>query len=151
MRQFSGAVRSTATAATINVAGAQLWNPGTRSIWLTQIGWAKTVATVDNIALLRSSARGTVTSLAAVQSNDNEYQSAPFSTAGMDITPTVQPTYVSATAYLFRFNLGAAVGAGFIWNVPRDGIEIPPGAGLAVVTPVAVVLQPADCIFVWNE
>ena len=151
MRQFSSAVRTSATAATANIAGAGLWNPGTRAIWLNQISWFKTVATADNIAVLRNSARGTATNLAAVQSNDHDYMGAPFSTAGVDVAYTVQPTLVSATAYLFRAHMGAAVGAGFIWNVPGLGIEIPPGAGIVLVTPPATVLQPADCTFVWTE
>ena len=57
---------------------------------------------------------------------------------------------VIAGPYMARTNLPAAIGAGFIW-VFAEPIEVPAGTGLAVVTPVAVILQPADYTYIWDE
>jgi hypothetical protein len=42
------------------------------------------------------------------------------------------------------------VGAGFQWKF-SEPLEIGPGRGLAVFTPVAVILQPSDFTFIWDE
>lgn len=153
MRGFSVGGRTTVTTAVAFRTGVQLWNPSTsRSLYVTQISWAKTVATVDNIALGRTSARGTITtSVVPVQQNDADNVAAPRSTAALDIVFSVIPTYAPATPIaMFQWNLPAAIGSGFILPIP-DAIEVPAGTGLALYTPVAVILQPADSTFWWRE
>jgi hypothetical protein len=153
LRSFSVGGRSAATAATANHAGAVLWNASsTRTLHVTQISWAKTVATADNIGIVRASARGTAGStVTPAQQNDYTYDAAPPSGALLDLAAySVQPTLISSTAYLWRFHLPAAVGAGFLLPFP-DPISVPPGQGLVILTPPATVLQPADVGFFWME
>ena len=151
MRAMLGG-RTAATAATANVAGCALWNPhASIRLRVYEIWWCKTVATVDNLALVRISARGTATSsITAVQANETDYAGAPTSGAILDVTYSAQPTIISSTAPLMRWNLPAAVGSGAIWSFPEE-IEIPAGQGLAIITPPAVILQPADVTFRWAE
>ena len=153
MRGFSVGGRTAATAATANHAAATLWNASsTKGVYVTQISWAKTVGTADNIGIVRATARGTAGStVTPAQQNDSDYQAAPPSGCLLDMAAySVQPTLASATAYMFRFNLAAAVGAGFILPLP-DPIFIPAGAGLVILTPPATILQPADVSFFWKE
>lgn len=153
MRSFAISDRTAATAATANHAGAQLWNASAnRSLFVTQISWAKTVGTVDGLGLVKSSARGTPgTSLTAVAQNDVDGDAAPPSGAILDKAAfTVQPTLVSGTAYGFRWNLPATIGSGFILPLP-DPIRVAPGTGLVIVTLGNVILQPADVAFFWRE
>lgn len=144
--------RTAATAATANVAGAALWNPhASVRLRVYEFSWGKTVATADFIALARISARGTATSsLTAAQVNETDYAVAPPSGAILDLTYSGQPTLISTTSFMFRWPLPAAVGAGLIQSLPEE-LEIGPGQGLAVITPVATILQPADVGFAWAE
>lgn len=154
MKRFSIAGRTSISAATINTPVVGLWNPSTtRPLWLTAIGWAKTVGTVDNFAILRTSTRGTPAStLTPVQANDEDNEAAPITGALLDLGAySVAPTLVSATVYPFRWNLPATVGAGFILPMQGDGMKIGPASGLVILTPVAVALQPADVTFFWSE
>lgn len=153
MRAYSAGGRTAATAATANHAGAALWNASTtKSIFVTVISWSKTVATADNLGLVRITTRGTAGStVTPVAQNDADFDQAPPSGALLDLAAyTVQPTISSATAYQFRWNLPATVGCGFILALP-DVIEIPAGGGLCLVTPPATILQPADVSFFWRE
>lgn len=153
MRSYMAGNRTTATAATANVAGAALWNPSTvKSLFVTAISWSKLAAVVDNLGLVRISARGTpALTVTAVAQNDVDADATPPSGALLDAGAySVQPTLVSATAYMFRWNLPATIGAGFMLPFPRC-IRIPAGQGLCLVTPPAVILQPADVSFFWDE
>lgn len=153
MRGFSVGGRTVLTAATANHAGATLWNPSTsKSLYVTQLSWAKTAAVADNIGIVRSTARGTAgSSVATAQQNDFDFDAAPPSGAVLDLAVyPVQPTLASATAYMIRWNLPAAIGSGVIMPFP-DQIEIPAGTGLTIVTPPAVALQAADVTFWWRE
>lgn len=152
-RPFSVAGRSAATTATANHCGGALWNPSaTKSIFVTQLSGSKTVATVDNIGLVRISARGTAGStVTPVAQNDYSFDAVPPSGALLDLGAyTAQPTIVAAGAYIWKWNTPAAIGSGFILPFPKP-LEIPAGAGLAIVTPPAVILQPYDYTFWWEE
>ncbi len=146
--------RSVATAATANHAYAQLWNPHTTSrIDVQEIHIAVTAAVVSNYGLLRSpTTRGTAGSTVTptIESSDGRDVAPPSGTL-LDLAAfTAQPALASATAYMNRWNLPAAIGAGMIW-VFGDPIKVPPLTGLVVVTPVAVIGQPIDITFVWSE
>lgn len=141
--------RSAATLGTANHAAAQIWNPHVSvRLKVTEMHVAITTAGVANLGLLRTTVRGTPGSTVtpAIQSaSDREL--APPSGFLLDLALfAVQPTLDSPTAYLERWNLPAAVGAGLILPFP-EGIVIPPGAGLAVVTPTAVVFPASDFSF----
>lgn len=153
MNKYSIAGRSVATGATANAVGTALWNPSTaKPIWVCEIKAFKTVATVDNPGLVRITARGTATLTVTPDiDNDKSRRLTPPSGALLDLTYSAQPTL--ADPYLERTNLPAAIGSGLIWVYPNedDWIEVPPGTGLAIATPVAVILQPMDVTFVWKE
>ncbi len=152
MSTFMVAGRTTVTGATINVAAAGIWNPhATARLRLREIWIASTTAGVSNIGLLRASARGTATNRPVVLSENISNDNASLSAFSLDLTYTVQPTYVSATAYLGRWNLPAAVGAGVIITFPDAGLAIYPGAGIALVTPQAVIFPVSDVTFVIDE
>lgn len=142
--------RCVATAATADNVGAALWNPSsTRALWVTAIMWAQTVATVSNPGIVRTTTRGTQT-LTFTPDIDNDVlrDLTPATVAVLDATYSAQPTV--AGPYLMRTNLPAAIGSGFILPFPRP-IKVPPGTGLGIATPVAVILQPADVTFFWDE
>lgn len=144
--------RSLATAATANHCAFQLWNPSsTRTIFVCAVSFVQTSATVSNIAITRSSARGatptaTVTPTIA---SDYERKISPPSVAVLECaTFGTQPTLDGED--LYRWHNPAAIGSGFM--VPFEskdlpGIAILPGAGLTINTPVAVILQPGDATF----
>ncbi len=152
MSDYAVGGRSSATAATANHAGAALWNPhSTIPLRVTEIAWSKTVATADNLAIMRITARGTAGStVTPTIVNDFLRGVAPPSGALLDLAAyTVQPT-LDGSLYLYRWNLPAAVGAGIFWTF-RTPLRVPPGTGLALVTPPGTVLQPADVTFAWTE
>ena len=141
--------RSLATAATSNHCGAQLWNPSTtNACWVAAISLAQTAATISNVSIKRSTARGatptaTVTPTIA---SDMDRAIIPPTVAVLELaTFTTQPTLEGVP--LWSWNNPAAIGSGFV--IPFEtkdlhGIKIPPGTGLCVYTPVAVILQPFD-------
>lgn len=145
MSEYYVAGKTAATAATINNVGGALWNPGSSPIDVFEIGWNKAVATADELAVVRITARGTATSTVTPTSvNDTENSRAPASGAVVDVTYSAQPTV--GAIYMYRWNLPASIGCGIILTFPT-GIRVPGGAGLAIATPIATILQPADVMF----
>lgn len=153
MAQFSVGGRTAASAATANHVGAQFWNPSSsRSVYVTAVSWFQTVATVSNPAIQRSSARGATPTTTVTPDIDNNWDRdvAPASAAVLELaTFSSQPTLAGPD--LFKANLPAAIGSGFLVPFTGRGIKVPAGTGLCVYTPVAVILQPADCTFFWEE
>ena len=152
MSRFSVAGRSAASGANIDDVGVHLWNPhATISIYVREVWGFKTVATVDNQALVRTTTIGTTPGTTVTPDLDNHFarRYAPISGATMYLQGFATEPVV-AGPYMMRTNLPAAIGAGFIW-VFSEPLEVPAGTGLAVVTPVAVILQPADYTYVWDE
>lgn len=143
--------RTANTAATADNVGAALWNPhATKDIYLRELHWFQTAATVSNPGLVRISARGTASaSVTPDIDNDDLRLLAPISGAILDITYSAQPTV--STPYLHRTNLPAAIGSGFIWVFVGLVLRIAAGWGIAVATPVAVILQASDVTVVWEE
>lgn len=150
--RWSLAGRTANTAATANHVAAQLWNASsTRTIWVTAIGWSKTVATADTVALKRSTARGATptTTITPTIASDWEREIIPPSLAVLELsTFTTQPTLEGVAA--FQYSLPAAQASGFILPFETkdlQGIKIIPGAGLCLFTPVAAILNAADVFF----
>lgn len=150
--RFEVGGRTANTAATANHVAAQLWNPdSTKPIYVREIHWAQLNATISNVALQRSSARGATPTSTVTPDADNAYnaQTAPPSASVLELsTFGTQPTL--ATPPIRRTNLPAAIGSGFIW-VFEPPLEIRPATGLCIATPVAVILQAADVTFIWDE
>lgn len=152
MERYGVGGRSVATAATLNHAGAALWNPSTNiQLSVYEIHWFKTVATADSLGLGRITTRGTPGSTVTPDADNNfgRSKNTPGSGALLDLAAyTLQPTL--ATPPILRSNLPAAIGAGLIWVFNQPWI-IPPGEGLCIFTPLAVILQPGDVNFIWDE
>lgn len=149
--------RSTATAATADLVAANLWNPSSAvPIWVREIHVASTTAGVSNLAINRSSARGTGPSSTVTPDIDNDVDKAIATPAGalldLGTYSTTAPTLDKPA--MERWNLPAVIGAGAIFvfgERGRGAIKVPPGAGLAVYTPVAVILPASDITYVWEE
>lgn len=150
MDYIAGA-RTAATAATADTAAVNLWNPhASIRLAISEIHWFKTVATADNIAILRATTRGTQTTTVTPNiGNELGRLVAPPSGAVIDTAWSAQPAKDGAV-YLNRANFPAAVASGAMWTFPEPLI-VPPGAGICLVTPVATALQPADVTFRWAE
>lgn len=150
--RWSLAGRSANTAATANHVAAQLWNPSSnRPVWVSAIALAQRAATVSNIALKRSTARGATptTTVTPTIASDYEREISPPSAAVLELaTFGTQPTLEGVP--LFSWNDPAAVASGFI--IPFEtkdlqGIKILPGAGLCLYTIDAVIFQASDITF----
>jgi hypothetical protein len=148
--------RGLATAATANHVLAQLWNPSsTRSVFVTGISLAQTAAVVSNSSVRRSSARGATptSTVTPTIANDYERKIIPPTVAVLELaTFGTQPTLDGPE--LFKWNEPAAIGSGFM--IPFEtkdvqGIQVLPGAGLTISTPVAVIHQVADVTFFCME
>ena len=98
-------VRTNATAATTNVQAAVLWNPhATIRLRVYEISWFKTVATADNLALLRVTGRGTPTTTATPTiENETDRAVAPPSGAVVDTAWSTGPTITTSPP---RFDSG---------------------------------------------
>jgi hypothetical protein len=152
VNRYSVSGRTAATAATANHCGAQLWNASSsRSLWVVEIHWVQTAAVVSNLGVVRTSARGATPASTVTPDADNDFDgtAAPASGALLDLGAFgTQPTLGSPVP--FRWNLPAAIGSGLMWVFPTP-FRVLAGTGLAIHTPVAVILQPADVTFVWEE
>jgi hypothetical protein len=150
--EYNLAGRSANTAATANHCAAQVWNPSTtRPMWVTAIALSQRAATVSNIAVKRSSARGATpaTSVTSAASNDLDGDAAPPTVCVAEFGAFgTQPTLTGNV--LFQWNNPASIGSGFIVpfaNPNRHGLKIGPASGLCIYTPDAVILQASDITF----
>jgi hypothetical protein len=152
MDRFSVAGRSADTAATADHVAGALWNPSSNvPLFIAEAHIFLVGATISNVGLIRTSTRGTPGST-VTPDLDNNYsrQAAPLSGALLDLAAySAQPTVQGP--YMKRGSMAAAQGAGFIWVFGKDGIKVPPGTGIALATPVAVILQDSDITWVWDE
>ncbi|MGH2690734.1 MAG: hypothetical protein ACRDKW_18285 [Actinomycetota bacterium] len=152
MSRYSVAGRSADTAATANHVAAQLWNPSAiKALEVVEILVVQVGATVSNHSLQRSTARGTAGST-VTPDIDNDYSRAlaPPSGVLLDLAAfSVQPTLAGPDA--FRANAPAAAGVGFGWSFYSKPYEVPPGTGVCILTPVAVILQDSDFTFVFDD
>jgi hypothetical protein len=132
--------------ATARSVAANLWNPSAGArIFVYEIWICDTAATAANIGIARTSARGTAsTTITPTLDNAIERDTVPPSGFILDVAWSVAPTVTAAD--LPRWNLPAAIGAGVIMPFP-DPITIPPGTGLAIITPVAILLPICDITF----
>jgi hypothetical protein len=152
-RYSVGGRQGVVTAATADHCAAQLWNPhATVSIYVVEVHWTKTVATLDHPSLIRTSGRGATPNNTVTPDIDNHFNRrfAPVSGTVLELgTFGTQPTV--AGPYLARTNLPAAIGAAWMYGFHDEPIEVPAGTGLAVATPVATAIQIGDATFVWDD
>lgn len=151
--RYAVAGRSAATAATADQAGCHLWNPhATKSIYIREVWWFKTVATADNPGLVRTSTIGTTPGTTVTPDADNAFDRHAAPPSACVLYLATFATYpVVQGPYMHRENLPAAIGAGLVWSFLDEPVEVPAGTGFAVATPVATILQPGDATYVWDE
>jgi len=129
------------TAATINHAVAQLWNPSTDApIEVMEAKVSINTATAVVPGLRRSSARGTAgaSTTTGAENVTQSPRSAPPSGAILDVAAfSVQPTLIGSN-WLDGWQLAAAVGSGFVWTWRGAPVIVPPGEGLVIVTQTAI-------------
>ena len=148
--------RTAATAGTNGAVGCALWN-ASASMWLTvyEVSLFATTAPAASAAaaIQRISARGTATSTVTPGiANDTNGTNAPSTGALLDVTYSAQPTAVGTlvTNALWRFPLSAVISAGFE-KAFTEGIRVPPGQGLCIMTVGAVILPASDVSFLFDE
>jgi hypothetical protein len=115
--------------------GAELWNPhSTITLFVKEIHWFKTVATVDNASVQRSTAKGTAGSTVTptIASSFSRGVDRPSGATLELATFSAQPTLEGVP--LLRANFPAAIASGAMWSFRNQPIEIPPGAGLCIAT-----------------
>ena len=141
-----------ATAASADHALASLWNPhATARIRLVEISVVATTAPAagSGLELRRITTRGTPGSTVTpgIQNHDAR-ELAPPSGVLLDLAAfTGQPT-LEANG-LWGWILGAVIGSGFIYPIPR-GLVIPAGAGIALVNRAAIAVPACEVTFVWE-
>jgi len=141
------------TVATVDHAIVQLWNPdATKRIKVLEVGMFKAGAGTanDSMYLARTSTIGT-SATTVTPDADNAWagDKAPSSAAVLKVAAfSVQPTLL--TPPLWGWVSSAAAGAGVIWPTPR-GIEIPPGAGLAMVQRQATIWPTSEVYYVFED
>lgn len=148
MAIYEAGVLTVATAATADNAYAALWNTGSVvRLRIRELGITSTSATASKVALKRISARGTQT---ATQAGAPIDAGDPAAQGTLDFTYSVQPT-VSGN-YFRRAHLAATIGVGLVWSWwGGPGLTVAVSAGIALVTPTALIGQPVELYVVWEE
>jgi len=151
MNRYSVTGLTTATAATNAVGIATLWNPSTaKSIFIVGIKVYKTIATVDVHALARISVRGTAAATVTPDiDNDYDHGLAPVSGALLDVG-AYSGALTALTPSLESIYLPAAIGSGYNIVFPK-AIQVKQSAGFGIITGAAVIGQPCNVTFIWDE
>jgi hypothetical protein len=141
MARFVCTGKNAASAATIDLAQLQIWNPSTsKRIKVLQIHFSKiTAGAADEPVIRRSTARGATPATTTTPTSVMEYEqiAAPPSSFVCEFGAFgTQPTF--AAGHLHGFIVPAAVGSGLMWVFDDNGIEIPAASGLCVVTGIAL-------------
>lgn len=139
MARYAVNGKTAATAATIDHAIAEVWNPSTsKRIKLMQLWVAKQAAgAADEPVLRRSTAKGTAGSTVTPGSvQEYEQIAAPPSAFTLELAAfSVQPTL--AAGPMHGFVLPASIGSGIIW-VFDEPVEIKAGEGVVLTTGIAL-------------
>ena len=144
-----------ATAATIDHAIVQIWNPhATARITIWEVGVVTTVAPVAaaGFVIRRSTARGvgSASSFAPTLEHSTGRDSAPSSGFFVDLAAfTTQPTLVAGELGP-AWVLVAAIGSGVILPIQR-GLVVPPGTGIVLVNRAAIALTASEVSFVIED
>ncbi len=143
--------KTSATAGTIDVAVATIWNPSAvkRILVLECHVFKQTVGAADEPVIRRTTARGTATTTVTPGSiNEAEQIAAPPSGFLLDLAFSVQPTI--AAGNLYGAVISAAVGSGMVW-VFSNPIEVPAGAGVGIFTGIALAFPVSRVSFVVED
>ena len=145
---------SAATAATLNLVIAQFWNPhATARLRVSELHICnQSGATVGNLSIQRSTARGATPAVTVTPDIDNNLDRtiAPPSGAVLELAATFGTPPTLDTSRLRGWTMTAAVGAGVIYTW-ASGLVIPPGTGLCVVNAAAVAFPISDVTVCWDE
>lgn len=140
MARYAVNGKTAATAATIDHAIAEIWNPSTsKRIKLLQLHVVKqAVGAADEPVIRRSSAKGTAGSTVTPGiAQEYEQAVAPPSAFTLELaTFSVQPTLIAGP--LHGFVLPASVGGAMVWVFDDQGLEIKAGEGIVLTTGIAL-------------
>ena len=150
-QRYSVSGRNAATGASVDQAGAVLWNASAiKVIYCREISGFTSSAVAWALQLIRTSTRGTPGSTVTPDiDNNRDRLLAPQSTCVLDLglfssAPTVQGPAMART------HLGAVIGSAFGW-IFDPPIAIPAGTGLAIANVPATASPTVDWTFVWEE
>lgn len=150
---YTARVRTAAPAATADVAFLNIWNPSTtQRVKFVSIGLFKTAAGAagDACRLRRTTARGTSSSSVTPDIESHSTRGiAPPSGLILDLDWSVEPT-ITAKDLGFGWVAPNVQGAGIVYPIP-GGLEIPPGAGIALVQTAAAAWPASDATISWLE
>ena len=145
--RYEAAIRSAAAPAA-GAAWVELRNAANRRVLVEELACTLGAATVSPFGLIRATAQG-----AGGAATATGVATDPADTAAGELTLAVAafgtaPTF--GTAYLRRFQMGAAIGAGFhwVWSEARP-LVIPPSASLVIVA-IAAPAATSDWFCRWQ-
>ena len=152
MARYMVGGRGVVTSTTQYDPEAVLWNASTvKDLYLTEVGWSSSAATTANIALIRTTTRGTPGSTVTPDiDNDRDRLLAPASGALLDLGAFTGTLPTTAGPSMGLALLPNVAGSQFV-AVFRPPIRIPAGTGLAMATSQAAALGAGDVFFVWDE
>jgi hypothetical protein len=136
-----------------------LWNAGTtRKVRVIEIGYHGTAGIAtgpQSLSIRRISTQGTATTVTPDIDNAWDHDVDDPSAVVINHTYTAQPTLASpAVGPAFAIaDQSGSIANGFIWSNP-DGIEVGPGAGLAIVqtqNQASGQTRIGECYFVWED
>lgn len=149
--------RNAATVGTADHAIWGFWNPhSTQRIKLISFSmWAQSAAPAAGYSarLRRISAQGTAGSTVTPNSsNDSRLGVAPVSGAVLNLAAySVQPTLLASSVdFGLGFTFAAVQASGFVYPIP-GGIEIGPGAGVAMIQVPATASVVFEITLTWLE
>jgi hypothetical protein len=143
-----------ATAATVDLAICNLWNPSTTlPIYVNQVHYVKFTATGINVPRLsHTTTIGTpATTVTPTITNEHDTSLAPPSTVALGLgLYSVEPTKVSALRE-HSWIVPAAVGSGVMWVFEKP-LMVKAGTGLCICSGTAVASDVGAVVaFTWME
>jgi hypothetical protein len=152
MARYVAQGKTAATAATIDHAIAEIWNPSTtKRIKVLQVWCVKqAIGAADEPVLRRTSAKGTAGSTVTPgAAQEYEQIAAPPSAFTLELaTFSVQPTLIAGPMHAWV--VPAAIGSGFMW-VFDEPIELKSGEGLALTTGIALAFPISRVTFIIED
>jgi hypothetical protein len=148
--------KSAATAATADHAVCGFWNPhSTQRIKVVSVSIFTAAAPtgVPELRLRRTTATGTAGSTVTPNISNHSIRGiAPVSGALLHLAAySVQPTLeASAVDFGFGWFAPLVAGSGIVYPIP-GGIEIGPGAGIALIQVAATIFPASQVTFSWLE
>lgn len=146
--------RTAATAATADHCVCEMWNPhASQRIKIMNFSMVAQAAPGAGLGyrFRRTTAKGTAgTTVTPAITNDHRHAVAPVSGVTLELAAfSVQPT-LTGNDVVIDWVFAAVAASGLVYPIP-GGIEIGPGAGLALIQVAATAAPIFDVTFSWLE